>query len=215
MPLIKPINIILVDNENICRYGVIALIKKTEISVIAQAENGDELLELLKTKKPDLILLDLEMPIMNGSQTLTRLRKDYPHLKVVILSKYHDEELIKDMFNRGACAFVSKCADLEIIPTAIRRVAEYGIFKDNVPCLLKTPSFKDRHYYKLILTPREITIMGSIYESKPYKEIAKSLFISEKTVENHAKSIYKKMNVKTRSEFSIVMSKLGLNYMCA
>lgn len=202
----------MVDDESIIRHGIISLLKGTEINAIGQASDGADLFKLLKTKKPDVIVLDLEMPVLNGSKTLTKLRKEYPEQKVIILSKYHDEELIKDMFNRGASAFVSKNCELEVIISAIRRVALYGTYKDNVPCLLKSPALKDGHYYKLLLTPREIVIMNSIYESKSYRQIADQLFISEKTVENHAKSIFNKVKVKSRAEFGIVVTKLGLNY---
>lgn len=195
------------------RAGIASFLKNTEIKIIAEAENGEELLKILKVKKPEIILLDLEMPKLNGSKTLNRLRKEYPNLKVIILSKYHDEELIKDVFNRGACAFVSKAnSGVDVLVSAIRRVAEYGTYKDNIPCLLKSPAVKDGHYYRLILSPREIGIMGLLYQSKSYEEIGKELFISRNTVENHAKSIYKKIKAKNRSEFGIVATRLGLNY---
>ena len=100
-----------------------------------------------------------------------------------------------------------------MVITAVKRVATYGIFKDNIPGLLKTPSIKNGHYYRLILTKREIEIMGLLYESKTYSQIGNKLFIAERTVENHANSIYKKINVKNRTEFGIVATRLGLNYM--
>ncbi|MBK9286008.1 MAG: response regulator transcription factor [Sphingobacteriaceae bacterium] len=211
--MIKTINIIIVDDEKIIRAGLASLLRNTEIKIIGEAENGEELFPLIKLRKPDVILLDLEMPKLNGSKTLNRLRAEYPLLKVVILSKYHDEELIKDIFNRGARGFVSKSnCDVETLVTAIRRVSEYGTYKDNIPCLLKSPAYKDGHYYRLILSPREIGIMGLLYQSKSYEEIGKELFISSNTVENHAKSIYKKIKAKNRSEFGIVATRLGLNY---
>jgi DNA-binding NarL/FixJ family response regulator len=208
------INIIIVDDQRLSRLGLVALFKNSEIRIMGDAENGEELFVLLKTKKPDVILLDLEMPVLNGSKTLNRLRKEFPDLKVIIISKYHDEELIKDTFNRGANGFVSKkLSGIEIVITAITRVVTYGIYKDNIPCLLKTPAEKDGHYYRLILSPREIQIMGLLLQSKSFIQIGKELFISTYTVGNHAKSIYKKIKVKNRAEFGIVATKLGLNYM--
>lgn len=209
----KTISIIIVDDEKMIRAGFAAILKSTEIKIIGEAENGEELFSLLKLRKPDLILLDLEMPQLNGSKTLNKLRKDFPTQKVIIVSKYHDEELIKDIFNRGANGFVSKAScGVDTLINAIRRVHEYGIYKDNIPCLLKSPAFKDGHYYRLILSPREIGIMGLLYQSKSYEEIGKELFISVNTVENHAKSIYKKIKAKNRAEFGIVATRLGLNY---
>lgn len=207
-------SIIIVDDERLARYGLISLFKNTAVKIIGEAENGEELFPQLKTKKPDVVLLDLEMPKLNGSKTLNRLRRDYPAQKVIILSKYHDEELIKDVFNRGANGFVSKSnSGIEIIISAIKRVIAYGIFKDNIPALLKKPAEKNGHYYKLILTQREIQIMGLLYQCKSYDQISKELFIAVNTVGNHVKAIFKKTSVKNREELVLLMAKFGWNYM--
>jgi DNA-binding NarL/FixJ family response regulator len=212
--LATKINIIIVDDEKIIRSGLSSLFRNTEIKIIGECGNGQELFGLLKTKKPSIILLDLEMPVLNGSKTLNRLRKEFPDLKVIILSKYHDEELIKDMFNRGVNGFMSKSiCDINSVISAIRTVIAHGSYKDNLPSLFKTPAIKDGHYYRLLLSPREIGIMTLLYQSKTYSQIGKELFISANTVENHARSIYKKINAKNRAEFGIVATKLGLNYM--
>lgn len=210
----KNIDIIIVDDEKLVRSGLISLLKGSEVKVIGEASNGNELFELLSTKAPDVILLDLEMPTLNGSRTLNKLRKQFPSQKAIIVSKYHDEELIKDLFNRGACGFISKSTShVDLLITAIKKVHVDGSYKENIPCLLKTPAAKDGHYYRLILSPREIQIMGLLYRSKSFVEIGKELFISAYTVENHAKAIYRKTNVKNRAEFGILVAKLGLNYM--
>jgi two-component system response regulator DegU len=205
-----------VDDEKLCRAGLISLLKNSgsDIKIIGEAENGEELSPMLKTKKPDVILLDLEMPILNGSKTLNKLRRDFPLQKVVVFSKYHDEELIKDIFNRGANGFISKnSSGIEIIISALKRVATYGVYKDNIPFLLQNPARKDGHYYRLILSPREIEIMILLHQSKSYIQIGKELFISAFTVENHAQSIFKKTNTKNREELGILVTKFGLNYM--
>lgn len=195
------------------RAGIVSFLKNTEIKILAEAENGEELLKILRTKRPEIILLDLEMPKLNGSKTLNKLRKEFASIKVIILSKYHDENLIKDVFNRGASAFVSKAnTNVDVLTSAIRRVALYGVYKDNIPCLLRTPADKDGHYYRLILSQREVEVLGLLYQSKSYEEIGKELFISPNTVENHAKSIYRKTNAKNRTEFGIIATRLGLNY---
>lgn len=176
-------------------------------------KNGAELLKILTFKRPDVVLLDLEMPILNGSKTLNQVVKSYPGQKIIIVSSYYDQELIKDVFNRGANAYISKNCDKELLIQAIRRVHSYGLYKDNIPCLLQKPAIKDHHYYRLIFTKREIEIIGLLCQAVSYKQIGVSLFISEKTVENHAKSIFKKISVKTRSEFGITATKLGLQFL--
>jgi DNA-binding NarL/FixJ family response regulator len=206
--------IIIVDDERLSRFGLISLFKNTGIKIIGEAENGEELFPQLKTKNPDVVLLDLEMPKLNGSKTLNRLRRDYPNQKVIILSKYHDEELIKDVFNRGANGFISKSnSGIDIVVSAIERVITYGIFKENIPALLKVPAEKNGHYYRLVLTQREIQIIGLLYQLKTYDQISKELFIAVNTVGNHLKSIFKKTGVKNREELILLMAKCGLNYM--
>jgi DNA-binding NarL/FixJ family response regulator len=212
--LVKGLNIIVVDDEKLFRNGLISLLKNEGINVIAEASDGEELFSMIKKKLPDIVLLDLEMPKMNGSKTLNKLKAEHPEQKVIILSKYHDEDIIKDCFNRGANAFVSKkTCGVDIVINAIERVRDYGIYKDNLPCLLSNPAIKDGHYYKLIFSGREIQILYWLCNSKSYKEIGETLFISSNTVENHTKSMFKKTNLKSREELVTLAYKNGLNYL--
>lgn len=116
----KQINIIVVDSESLFRQGIISLLKNTEIRVIAETENGEELISLLKTQKPDIILIGLVMSKLNGSKTFSQVRKNYPGIKVVIISRYQYIELIKDMFNRGVNAYLSKNSSIELIKEVIK-----------------------------------------------------------------------------------------------
>lgn len=212
--MLDGINILVVDDEKLFRSGIISLLKAKGATVVGEAENGEEALPLIKSKKPHLVLLDLEMPKLNGSKALNKINKIYPDQKVIILSKYHDEELIKDTFNRGAKGFVSKKnCELEILIEAIKRVHTYGIFKDNVPALLAKPAEKDGHYYRLILTRREVEILHWLSQGKCFNEIGEQLFIATSTVGNHVKSMLKKMNVKNREDLVMLAFKHGLNYL--
>jgi DNA-binding NarL/FixJ family response regulator len=207
------INILIVDDEKLFRLGVISMLKPKGINIVGEAENGEEALSLIKSKRPNVVLLDLEMPKLNGSKTLNKIRKDHPEEKVIILSKYHDEELIKDIFNRGAKGFISKkSCEIDILVEAIKRVHAYGIYKDNVPVLLANPAQKDGHYYKLILSRRETEILYWLCQGKSYRDISAQLFIAVNTVDNHTKSIFKKMNVRNREGLVMLASKYGLKY---
>lgn len=208
------INIIIVDDDTLLRRGIISLLKNSNINVVGEAENGEQLFPLLKITEPDVILLDLEMPVMNGSSTLNRLNQEFSWLKTVIISRYHDEELVKDLFNRGAKGFVSKKKGVESLTDAIRKVASGGIYEANLVDLFKNPAIKDGHYYKMILTPREIELIPFLLQSKKtYREIGEDLFISENTVTNHAKSIFIKTNTKNREDFVNFALSQGLNFM--
>jgi DNA-binding NarL/FixJ family response regulator len=212
--MINPfINILVVDDEHLFRQGLIALLSPHGIKTIGTADNGEQALKILKSIKPDVILLDLEMPVLNGSKTLDNIYQRYPHAKVIIVSSYHDEQLIKDNFNRGARAYVSKNEHIESLITAIRSVYKIGVYKENVPYLLKTKVVRDKHYYKLIFSPKEQEIIYCICEGKSVKQIGHELYISEKTVETHLTYIYKKSQVKNRAEFLLYAIKEGLQFL--
>ncbi|MBA3706925.1 MAG: response regulator transcription factor [Bacteroidetes bacterium] len=207
------INIIIVDDDTLLRRGLISLLRSSNIIVVGEAENGEELFQLLKVMEPHVILLDLEMPVMNGSSALNKLSQEYSWLNVIIVSRYHDEELIKDLFNRGAKGFVSKKKGVESLTDAIRKVASDAIYEDNLEELFKNPAIKDGHYFKMILTPREIELIPFLLQSKKtYREIGNDLFISENTVTNHAKSIFIKTNTKNREDFVNFALCQGLNF---
>jgi DNA-binding NarL/FixJ family response regulator len=181
--------------------GLTSLLNHYNINTIKAAQNGEEVLIILKDVKPHVLLLDLEMPILNGSDTLDIIKQVFPDLKVIIVSSYHDEELIKDLLNRGACAFISKKESQETLAEAIFAVHFYGKYENNLLSLIKNPAVKDGHYYKLIFTKRELEIMHLVCAGKKVNKIASELCISEKTTEGHLTQIYKKAKVATKSEF--------------
>lgn len=208
----EKIDILIVDDEPIIRHGLTALLKPYQIITIGTAENGDEAIKKLETMKPDVVLLDLEMPILNGSKALNSIRNRHPNLKVIIVSSYHDEELIKDVLNRGARAFISKKEGHETIAEAIRIVKNIGGYNSNLPELIRNPAKKDRHYYRLVFTKKELEIISLFTQGNTIKAIATELGCSEKTVEGHLTVIYKKVKVKNKGEFLKYAIEAGLQF---
>lgn len=207
------INVLVVDDEILFRDGLISLLNKFDIHVSDVADDGQQALKILKSSSANIVLLDLEMPLLNGSKTLDNIQQRFPGTKVIILSSYHDEMLIKDHFNRGAKAFLSKKENIETVVSAIYSVHLGNIYKNNIPELLKTKVVKDKHYYKLIFSPREREIITLLCAAKTCKDIGNELCISERTVEAHLTVIYKKVGVKNRNEFLIFALKEGLQYL--
>lgn len=189
-------------------------LKRYDILVDAEARDGKELLDLLKKSyRWDIVLLDLEMPGMNGSETLDILKRFYPYVKVIMLTQYTEEELIKDFFNRGVRGYVTKHEDMDVIAKAIRVVHASGYYRDNLPALLAPGNTgAKKHLYKLRFTKREKEIIHLLCEGKMVKEIAQTLCIAEKTIENHLTIIYGKSKVSTRQEFMILAINEGFNY---
>lgn len=206
------INILIVDDEHLFRQGLAYMLKKYNINTGNFADNGEHALEIIEQYNPDVILLDLEMPILNGSKTLNKIMKLFPKTKIIIISSYHDDNLIKDNFNRGAMAYISKKEDIKVVAAAIKAVHKGKVFEDNIPELLKTKCFKDGHYYKLIYTSRELDIIFLICNNYSLKEISEKLNVALRTIEVNLTVIYKKVNVKNRSEFLTFATSAGLQF---
>lgn len=205
----------IVDDELLFREGLVSLLKKYGIETISVADNGEQALEKLKIISPDLVLLDLEMPVLNGSITLDKMLMLYPNIKVIIITSYHDEELIKDHFNRGAFGFVSKKEDIKTVVAAIKSVNEGKVYEKNIPQLIKTKCEKNGHYYQLIYSEKEKVIIHYLCKENSVKEIASKLSVTESAIESHITVIYKKTNVKNRTEFLSLAFNKGLHYLGA
>jgi DNA-binding NarL/FixJ family response regulator len=195
------IKVIHTEDKKLTREGTSNMLKDEGIDVIAEAANGRELLNLLKTITPDLVLLDLEMPIMDGNMTLKEIKAKYPRLKVVVLTSYTDECLIEDFKTKGANAFLTKDSDIRTIANTIKRVY-YSDEYNNFP-----KSFNS------LFTPSEIKIIPHLLAGKTSKQIAKQLGISSRTVEAVRDRAYEKAKCKNASEFAGHCAIAGLQYL--
>lgn len=196
--------VILVDDIMMWRESIIEYFNLKGIDVKETAENGFELLKLLrsKTNLPDIILLDLNMPIMDGSITLDELRVEFPKKKIIITTEYYDEYLIKDFFNRGISAYIPKVSKLELLIEAIFTLKNENVYIKNLSEIFENAQFKnDRYFFKIIYTVREREIIKLICKGLSVIQISNKLFISEKTIETHLTEIYKKAKVSNRYEF--------------
>jgi two-component system response regulator NreC len=192
------IKVMIAEDHKLVREGVMSLLKEEKgISVIGDAENGKELLELIDEKEPDVVLLDLEMPVMDGIKTLAVLSKRFPKIKVIILSMYYSEEMVKDLLTKGASAYLPKACDHEILSEAIHSVLHDTYYFENT----NTP-FKPAPV-NLSFTEKEIEIMKEICKGKTNKEIAVNLQISGNTVDFHRKNIYVKAEVNNAAMLTL------------
>jgi len=205
----KPIRLAVVDDQYLFRKGVIAMLKEfPDVEVVIEAGDGEELLQFLKKKRVDVILLDLQMPKMDGFETTENLSKKYPDIKVIILSTHNEESFIRHLVTKGARGFILKDKDIEIIVDAIYAVLENGYyFNDNmsralVKGLMASDSIRPT-FNKVELTEREINIIKLIAKEHTTEEIGKKLFISKRTVDGHRERILEK--TKTRNSVGIVM----------
>ncbi len=200
--LTKPITIIIADDHVLFRTGVkTALSQKTDIKIIGEADNGVLLIDLLKTLPADVILLDIQMPIMNGIDALPEIRKVCPQAKVIMLTMLDDHTTITKLIEIGANSYLSKMSDSQVIYEAIKtcHIDEY-YFNDLTNEALLT-NLKQRNIQLPLQLPpkdaelneKEIMILRLMCEEKNTKEIAEIVELSPRTVE----AIRDKLKVKT------------------
>lgn len=195
------IRVIHTDDKKLTREGTAGMLKTEGIDVIGEATNGKELLDLLKIITPDVVLLDLEMPVMDGNQALREIKLKYPSIKVIILTSYTEECLMEDFKAKGANAFLTKDSDIKTLANIIKKV-HYTEGYNNFPM-----SFNS------LFTLREIEIIPYLLQGKTSRQIAKLLNISTRTVESARARVYEKTDCKNASEFAAYCSKAGLEYL--
>lgn len=197
----RKITLMLADDHNIGRQVFSSYIKETQenMRVIGEAANGQELLDLMQSEQPDIVILDLEMPVLDGFKTLKIINEKYPDVKPVILSTHYNEFYISELMFHGARGYLSKTAFATEVFRTINEVYTDGYsFKKGVSSHIVQTLIEDKKLEHIIgskeLTEREIEILNQICNEKQSKEIAASLNISTNTVEYHKKQLFLKTN---------------------
>jgi len=194
------IKILLVDDHQIIIDGLKSLLKDSdEIVVSGEANNGREALRILDLLELDVVLMDIDMPVLNGIDTLKEIRKQSLAVKVIILSMHNEAGMIKSLINIGANGYLLKSSPQDEVINAIRKVAcGNSYFSPEVTLsLLNKPqnSLPDFNPKIELLTDRETEIVQMIAEGFSNKEIGTKLFISHRTVDTHRTNLMKKLNV--------------------
>lgn len=200
-----PIKVAIADDHKIFRSGVInTLTPYANISVVFEAEDGEHLLEIMQQQQPDVILMDLKMPKMDGIQATIKVREKYPHVKVIILTMYEDDNFIVHLVENGANAYLLKNSEPEEIYEAICTTFDKGFyFNENVNlALLKKVLHKNKQQFKptfkneVQLSDRELEVLKLICNEFTTQEISEQIFLSPRTVEGLRQKLLEKLNVK-------------------
>ena len=201
----KPIRLILADDHKIVREGLRLLIEsQTEMQVVGEANNGLEVLELVRTLHPEVIVMDLSMPDLSGLQTTTRLRIEWPEVRVVVLTVHEDESYLRQLCAAGAAGYVLKrSAGTELID-AIRAVAGGGLYFDRALAARALASQVGRasshaQPQAADLSDREREVLRLVARGFSNKEIAAKLVVSVKTVETYRARIGQKLGLLSRA----------------
>lgn len=197
----------MVDDHSIVVDGICALLGLfKDIDVAGEASNGNDALEMVRKLLPDVVLMDIAMPIMDGLEATRRIRKEFPHVKVLVLTQYDDKEYVFPVIEAGASGFVSKTAASSELVSAIRSVYRGDSFLSPSAAKILVEEYqqeaslrKEQDPYKQ-LTNREREILKLLAEGYNTREIASMLVISTKTVEGHKTNLMAKLDIHNRTD---------------
>ena len=211
------IRVALIDDHKLFREGVKKILSfEPTFEVVAEADDGSEANDIIETHDPDIVLMDINMPEVNGIEATKELLKDNPSIKVIILSIHDDESYVTHSLETGAQGYLLKEMDTESLMEAIKIVHEGGCYlhpkvtsnlvaeyrklvadnKDDSTDVSQIEYRKPLH----LLTRRECQVLQLLSEGESNRKVSKSLVISEKTVKNHVSNILQKMNVDDRTQ---------------
>jgi DNA-binding NarL/FixJ family response regulator len=206
----KKINVLIADDHSMVRQGLKQILDMEEdIAVIAQASNGSEAVRLTREENPDVVLMDINMPGTNGLEAIKELKQEKNPAKIIVLTIHEDREYLFKTVQMGAEGYVLKDAEPYVLIEAIRCVSkgqsyiQANMTKELVREFNRVTLHEKDKGPDNNLTVREVEVLGLIAEGMINKEIAKKLFISEKTVKNHVSNIFKKLNVSDRTQAAI------------
>ncbi len=199
------IRVLVIDDHVIVRDGICALLALTgDIEAVGEATNGKDALEMVRRLMPDVILMDISMPIMDGLEATRRIHKEFPQIKIIVLTQYEDREYVLPAIESGASGFISKTAASVELTSAIRAVYRGDSFlSPSVARLLVEDYRQIARAGKSTdtseqLTDREREILKLLAEGYSTREIAQMLVISPKTVERHKTSLMAKLDIHNR-----------------
>jgi two-component system nitrate/nitrite response regulator NarL len=201
----KTIRIVIADDHRVFIDGMKALLKEAEdLQVVADAEDGNALLEMVRVHQPDVVLTDIQMPGKDGLQAATEIHQEFPEVKIIALTMLNESFFIKKMLEAGASGYILKTTGKEELIEGIRKVAagEKHFGPEVTAQLLNNFSSKASEAGPDLLTKREREILSLIAQGHTDKEIAEKVFLSPLTIISHRKNILSKLGLKNKVELT-------------
>lgn len=216
------IRVLLADDQSLIREGLRLILElQPDIRVIGEASNGQEVLDVIARTPPDVVLMDVQMPFMDGVEATRAIRLAYPQVKVIILTTFEKDEYIFEGIRAGAIGYLLKDTTSDKLAQAIRAAAQgESVLQPSVArkVLAEFSRLSDKETLRaganarLIepLSVRQLDVLAHLAEGKSNREIATALFLSEGTVKNHLTSILGKLGVRDRTQAALKARELGL-----
>lgn len=212
------IKVVIADDQAIVREGLKMVVNHMEnINVIAVAPNGQEAVESCSIHQPDIVLMDIQMPILNGVEATKQIKDKFPSIKVIILTTFNDDEYIFEALSFGASGYLLKDAGAEKIEEAIREAYQGGaviqpIVAEKVIKKMQQIKKEEKPTDERLrlLTKREVDILKLIGEGKNNDEIASELYITKGTTKNHISNLLTKLQLRDRTQLAIFALKNDL-----
>lgn len=202
----KPIRILIADDHTVVRRGLVALIEDwKDMKLVGEASTGNEVVDLYRRLRPDITLLDLRMPVMDGVAAIAVIRAQFPAARIIVLTIYDDDEDIYRALQAGAAAYVLKDALPEELAETIRAV-HAGQTRVSLTVAVKLAG----RLYESELTPREREVLRLLVAGKSNKEIKAALFLSTSTVKTHLSHLFEKLGASDRTQAVMAALKRGL-----
>ncbi len=207
------INVLIADNHPLIREGLSKILSlNDDIKIIGEARDGREAVKMTMKTHPDVVLMDINMPHMNGIEAARVIKSELPQTGIIALTIHDDQEYIDEMIESGVSGFLLKDVEPETLVKSVREVSKgKSLFEEDH----KGKKTADRKTYLKRdgleeLTRRELDVLQFIAKGMCNKDIAESLFISEKTVKNHLTNIFRKINVDDRTQAALFAIKKGI-----
>ncbi len=201
------LRVLICDDHKLILDGIRRALEATDdLEVVGEAVKGGQVMPLVRRTQPDVVLLDLRMPEVDGLVSLDQIKRRYPHIKVIVLSVATDQKLIENVLKRGASAYIVKSVNPVDLPSAIRQAVDetvytaIGLPDDSASSAVKATG----------LTDRELAILGALARGLSNAAIAKELWVAPQTVKFHLTNIYRKLGVANRTEAARYAYQQGL-----
>ncbi|MCM3094323.1 MULTISPECIES: response regulator [unclassified Cytobacillus] len=209
------IKVLIADDHHVVRRGLVFFLKtQPEIEIIGEVKNGLEAVEMLQKIQPDVILMDLDMPVMNGIEATRQIKLNYPDVKILILTSFSDQDHVIPAIEAGASGYQLKDIEPDILVQAIVQLmkGENQLHPKATSHLLTHLTNKNSTERQPLeeLTKRELEVLREIAKGKSNKEIASSLFITEKTVKTHVSNLLSKLELSDRTQAALYAVRHGI-----